>query len=868
MRFKSALILLLIIQVIASAQTRSSADSALRVTVVDPAGAAILGASVKINLGGAVLISQTNERGEALFSALTPGGWDLHVEAAGFEPIDKKDITVRSGMKHVDVKMSIARVNEAVVVSEDKLEKKTDLRGDAFSTILTQEQIAALPDDPDEMEQTLRRIGGPGASIRVNGFRGGKLPPKSRIREIRFRMNAYSADNHEPGFGSIDITTKPGIDTWHGTFGSAFRDGLFNARNALAPTRGDEQLRRFNFDLNGPIWKNHTSLFLAAESAQAFDSKTIVAALPGGPFNDIVARPSRTLNLSARIEHVLTKTHTLRAEYQRNAIRLDNLGVGDFDLPDRAFMTDQAEHVLRLADTGMISKRLVNELRFQTIWRTFNESSASNAPATEVLNAFNSGGAQVQAANRTRESELVDNVDFVFGKHQMRAGLSFEQTGNRSLDLRNFGGTFVFSSLAAFQAGAPTTYSRRAGEPAVAYGQYQAGWYWQDDIRLKKNLSVSLGLRQEIQNHIADGNNLAPRLAIAWTPARSGNTTIRAGAGIFYNWFGADVYEQTLRVNGITQRDIVVRNPGFPDPFDGGTETVLPASRIQRDPAMTLPYIEQASVQVERELGKRIRLRTDYFYQRGVHQLRGHNINAPPAGQGRPDPAAGNIVQIESSANTSAHMFGIGLNHFSKRLQFLVNYRLSKGTDEADGPTSLPANNFDLQSERGPSLQDVRHQFFSMMSGNPLGAFRIGAMVFYRSGSPYNITTGFDDNGDTVSNDRPDGIGRNSARGTSQWDVSTRLSWSVGFGKRKESGAGGPRAVLVRINNPGDALGGLPSGAGEGKRFVTEYYIQAYNLLNHSNFNTFSGVETSPFFGRPTAALPGRRLEMGMRFNF
>src|SRR5207253_5520232 len=117
-----------------------------------------------------------------------------------------------------------------------------------------------------------------------------------------------------------------------------------------------------------PLWRNHTSLFLSADGNSAYESKTIVAALPDGNFSDVIRRPSKTLNLSARIEQILTKTHTLRAEYQRNANRLDNLGVGDFDLPERAYTNDAAEHILRFADTGTIGKRLVNEVRFQTRW--------------------------------------------------------------------------------------------------------------------------------------------------------------------------------------------------------------------------------------------------------------------------------------------------------------------------------------------------------------------------------------------------------------------------------------------------------------------------------------------------------------------
>jgi len=52
------------------------------------------------------------------------------------------------------------------------------------------------------------------------------------------------------------------------------------------------------------------------------------------------------------------------------------------------------------------------------------------------------------------------------------------------------------------------------------------------------------------------------------------------------------------------------------------------------------------------------------------------------------------------------------------------------------------------------------------------------------------------------------------------------------------------------------------------KRFRTEFFIQASNILNHANQVGFSGVQTSPFFGQATAALPGRRIETGTRFSF
>jgi hypothetical protein len=849
---------------------RASAESSLRVVVLDQSGAVLPAATVQIKTEtGGPREARTNERGEASFNRLKPGEYLIHVEAPGFEPHDIQALAVKQGGNQVEIRLNVAGVKEELAVKESERERSTDPRGNAFSTILTPAQIAELPDDPDEFENALRQMAGPGAPFRVNGFRGGKLPPKSQIREIRFRTNPYSADMHESNFMSVDIFTKPGVDTWHGSIGFGFRDESLNARNAFAPFRGPEQFRRSTFSLDGPIWRNHTSLFLSADGLSAYDSKTIVAALPDGSFTAQSRRPQRMLNLNARAEHALTKTHTLHAEYQRNALRQDNLGVGDFDLFDRAYSSNGVENIMRIADSGALSKRLVNEFRFQARWDSTDRNSTSNEPATLVLNAFNSGGAGLAGGRETREFEIADNLDFVVGKHSMRTGLLIEQGHYNSDEFNNSNGTFTFASLDDFRAGRPTTFTQRIGDPLVGYSQFQMGWYFLDDYRIRKNLSLSLGVRHEFQTHVSDSNNFAPRIAVSWSPFKDGKTTFRAGGGIFYDWYAASAFEQTLRVDGIRQQDLVIQNPGFPNPLTGGTQLLLPPSRIVGSKDLVMPYVEQFSLGMQRQLGKFSFLMVNYSRQRGVHQLRGHNINAPLADGIRPDPDSGNVNQIESTANSTTQALMVNLNFVNpeKHYFFAANYVLSKAINESDGPLSLPANNFDLFAERGPAPGDSRHRLFAIGNFSLPWHFRMSGIFHVRSSLPYNITTGFDDNHDTVSNDRPTGVGRNSARGAAEWDLSTRLGWGFGFGKPGER-SGGPVVKTVKINNRDDALGGLGSNGDVNKRYKVDFYVQAFNIFNHVNLTNFSGVETSPFFGRATAALQGRRIESGVRFSF
>jgi hypothetical protein len=852
-------------------QQRGATEATLKLTVVDANGAAIPLARVSVRTAeGAEQKGQTNQQGEVSFTRLSRGAAQVQVEAAGFESRTLLDLKLSAGSNRAEVQLDVASIKEDVSIERDEQEKNTDPRGNAFSSVLGAEQIAALPDDPEEFENAINQMAGPGATIRVNGFRGGRLPPKSQIREIRFRRNPFAAEFHERGFVSVDVYTKPGINDWHGSFGFGFRDEAISARPVFAPRRGPEQMRRFNFTLDGPLWKNHTSLFLSADGASTYDSKTVVAALPEGRLDEVTIRPTRKLNFSARVEHALDKTHALRFEYQRNAGRQDNLGVGDFDLPDRAYTLDQAEHILRLSESGVFAKRFLNEARAQLSLTRRGTLPLSDAPTVQVLNAFTSGGAQTVGNRRASELEVADNLDFSLGQHSMRAGLLFEAGRYRSDEMTNSNGIFTFASLDAFRMGRPTTFSRRTGDPSLSFNRYQFAWYWQDDFRVRKNLLLSFGLRQEFQSQLSDGQNLAPRFGLTWSPDKAGTVTVRAGAGLFYDWFDAGTYEQTLRVNGQRQSDLVVLNPGFPNPFSAGAAILLPPGRIQSDPFMRMPSVAMASIGVETRLFKKFRLDTNYRFERGWHLLRGRNINAPLPGFGRPSPAEGNIIQIESSASSTTHrmMLHLAPQALSSKLFWTVMYMYSSVTSDTDGPLSLPADNYNLRAERGPAPMDLRYYFAAFLNRQLFKGLAFGLNFTANSALPYNVTTGFDNNGDSLSNDRPAGVSRNSARGASRWDLSTRLSWGFNFGGERKGDAA-PQQVTVRIGpGGGDNSGIFTPPTLSNQKYRMEFYAQAFNLFNHANLVNFSGVQTSPFFGHATAALPGRRVETGVRFSF
>jgi Carboxypeptidase regulatory-like domain len=855
---------------------QTARDAALRITVSDQTGAVIVNARVTIQptepAGEAVEIA-TDDRGEAVLATLVPGRYSVRAAFPGFESRQLDDLRLRAGSNtRRELKLSIAKVAEDVVVGQDPRERALDPRGNSFGNLLTREQIEALPDDPDDMEATLKEMGGPGATIRVDGFRGGRLPPKSQIQSIRFRRDLFAAENHGGGLVFVDIVTRPGGGPFRGSVDFTFRDEAMNARNAFAPRQAPEQQQNGTFTMSGTLLKDRTGFSFTSNGVNAYDSKTLNAALPDRNVAGSVRRPADRANFSARVDHALTKSHTLRASYQRNGTSSSNLGVGDYDLPARAYSRDTTEDVFRVSQSGPVARSFFNETRFQVRHQTSESSSLTDAPTLQVLDAFTSGGAQIEGGRRGTDIELATDLDYAKGRHSARAGLLLEAGRYRSDDARNMGGTFTFASLAAYEAGRPTTFTERSGNPLVEYSHAQFGGYVQDDFRAARSLSMSFGLRYEVQTHTDDYLNFAPRVGTTWSPLKSGKTTLRGGAGIFYDWYDSQLYEQTLRVDGIRQTDLVVQNPGFPDPLAGGDVVVLPSSRYLQAANLTLPRTFRTNVGVEQVIGKYGRVNVGYSFARGSDLFRGRNINAPLADGSRPDPTWGNVTQIESTARSQGHFVntGFNLNLPWHRTFLFVNYTLAKAMNDTDGGFSLPVDSFDPAAEWGPTLNDVRHRLSGMFNMNLWKGFKVATNFNGSSAPPYNITTGRDDNNDTVSNDRPAGVGRNAARASDRWDLGARLSYTFGFGQRPGAdGAGGPQIMVIRAGGGGGdtPMGGFSGGADD-KRWRVELYVAGTNILNHTNLLGYSGVMTSPFFSDPTSAGPARKIELGARFGF
>src|SRR6185436_3922153 len=296
-----------VLAVTAAAQAQSSKSDAqsskLVVTVADPSGGVIPGATVTVTpqdapakVGApAIPPAITSAAGVATVDGLAPGRYIITAEFSGFETVILKDFRVRAGENKRGVVLPLKKVAEEVVVGRDKQTAGLDPRGNAFSTVLTREQIAALPDDPDEMEAALKAMAPPGSIMRIDGFTGGKLPPKSQIRSVRLpRMDMMAAQNHGGLNGAmfIDIMTQPGLGSFRGSTDFTFRDDALNSRNPFAETKGDESLRQGGLSLSGPIKANKSSYSITFNGGADYTTSNLLAKTLDGTISEPVRLPS------------------------------------------------------------------------------------------------------------------------------------------------------------------------------------------------------------------------------------------------------------------------------------------------------------------------------------------------------------------------------------------------------------------------------------------------------------------------------------------------------------------------------------------------------------------------------------------------
>jgi hypothetical protein len=840
-RLLAVVVFLLTVITVAQAQSKGS----LRGIVEDDSGAAIPRAEVALKSGNNTEIARTvsNDMGEFVFNGLATGEYTLRAQAPNFKAAEAK-AAVAPGVEQLwHVRLKVASVTQEITVTASD---PVSMDGNMSSVEVNHDLLKSLPvkdDNPLAAAQMFldpAANGAEGTKIVVDGVEGGDLDvPSSSVKSVAVNKNPYSAEFGRPGKGRIDVVTRPGSMTRvHHHLVMTFRNSALDATNAFANTKPDMSRSFWEGDINGPLFARKGSFYLGGDYLNDDQNSVIHAITPSGTFNQNLDAPEHSGRLLGRVDYQLNQLHMLSLRYSFSRDSLDNRNTGPFDLPQRAYDEVGQRQELRLSETALFSVNFSNEVRFAYKKRDTQFTPVSSLPARIVLGAFNSGGAQLNQNQDEQIFELQNLSTWVRGKNTLRFGATAKRHDVDLTDTSNFGGTFTYSDLAAFTANQPFLFTINQGNPKAAFAQIEYSYFVQDEMRLRPDLTVLLGIRHELQQYLHDYNNVAPRASISYSPGHSG-FVLRAGGGIFYDRRSWTMGQKALLYDSNHVRNIVVENPVLP--LSPAVLASAPPSTVTIAPGMVAPYQIQGSVGLDKQIGKKSSLSVEYTTLRGLKLFRMRDVNAPPPGTGlRPSSAFVKLDQFESTGSSRSNAVAITYRTaFANRFELLSQYTWSRSYDNTSGMFYLPADNFNLGPEWGRSDYDRRHRLsLAGIFQLPYG-FKFGTITAIGSPIPFNITTGSDANRDGVANDRPAGVLRNTGNGPMYANVDIRLSKRFVLGSHREHGT----------------------------KYL-EMRIDAFNALNQVNATNYIGVLSSPLFGQANSALPARQIQLSMKSSF
>jgi hypothetical protein len=822
-------------------------------TVHDPSDAAIVGAEVAALGPDGILVfrTTTDGRGVFRFDKLSPGDYQLDVQKQGFRET-KITVSIRTkphSPLRIVLPISVADQEVTVQANESAARVSTDIAQNQNTNTVDRAALDRVPVFDQDYVTTLSRflddsaIGTNGVTLVVNGVEAnGPGVTASAIKEVKINENPYSALFSRPGRARLEITTKGGTPDFHGSINFMFRDSVFDARNAFATVKPPEQRRYYEGSLTGPFGHSKKTTFMLSLDRDEDDQQAFVLAEGvNGTINENVPNPMHHFFGSGRVFHHLENGDQFWIGYSYEKKTIKNQGVGGTVLPEAGTDSLMQEHEINVSYLHLVSPRWLNELRFLVGHYDIPTRSLNSNPQIIVSGAFTGGGAQANSRRTEYHFDGTDMVSHVSRKHQLKFGIDVPDISRRGMDdFTNTAGTYTFESLAAYESGQPSTYLVQHGQGHLVFVEKILSGFIEDNIRVRPNFSVSLGMRYYWQNYFHDDpNNFAPRVGFAYAPSTNSKTVIRGGAGVFYDRTGPRPIADLLHFNGVNLLRFIVDDPTYPVTPD--SLVGIPTSLVVLDGGARIPYTVQYSFGIERQVSQNSTLSATYVGSRGIDLFRSVDANAPPPPNylTRPNPNFGQEREIQSKGYQKNNALELTLrSRGSKYFNGQVQYTLNKTYNNTSGITYLPGNSYDPGADWARSDNDRRHKFDLLGSAQPTRFFTLGLALSLYSDKPVNVTTGADNNRDGITNDRPVGLPRNTLHGPGFVNLDLNIAHDFVLSKsRKEA-----PTLTVSLNS--------------------------FNVLNHKNDITYVGVVTSPFFGRAVQAQPPRRMQLDLQFKF
>lgn len=522
------------------------------------------------------------------------------------------------------------------------------------------------------------------------------------------------------------------------------------------------------------------------------------------PFANYVSSPTqrdRNDLFDVRIDHQLSNASQLTGRYSFN----DRLLFEPFSGPNFSQIPGYGNNVprrgqnLMLGETHIFSSAFINDVRLafsrtasqvnqENQGRNINQQVGMTSLATRprdfglsfiTLTGYSPIGDEYNNPqfSVTNVFQLLDTATWSHGQHLFKFGADIrkaQQNAFRDVQSRGFLTFSAFrlddngrpipaitgNALADLLLGAPIFTGGAKVDNPQALRTESYNFFINDGWRIRRNLTLSLGLRYEFNSpavdahdranvydlstrtltavgtgnvpragYAADKNNFGPRLGLAWTVTP--NTVVRGGYGVYYDqspmsygeglYFNAPYFNLNLYFP-LQQLPLLVN-----DPFPANFPVALPqsANAFQRD--LRTAYVQHWNLGVQRQLGTSRVFELSYVGSKGTKLIAARDINQPRPGPKlpnplitylRPDPRYEDITYQESSANSNYHSLQASFQQrLTDGLSVLSSYAWSKSIDNASGlftsagDPNFPQDSLNLRAERGRSAFDLRHRF-------------------------------------------------------------------------------------------------------------------------------------------------------------
>jgi hypothetical protein len=783
------------------------------------------------------------------------------------------------------------------------------------------------------------------------------------VAEFRVNSAVYTAESGAGGGGQINVVSKAGSNAFHGSGFEFFRNDKMNARGPFGPaTLPAFQMNQFGGNLGGPIVKNKSFFFANYEAIRQTTSNNPLGYVPSASFKQrvLAASPALAPIMNAYPAGTTPTTNpdieTLRPVLT-NTIREDS-GMFRFDqrFSDNTtmFVRYNNDDLLKLTPNAMganqrlairpsnlvlqllhiFSPMLINETKVGMNRSGYHNGNVGPAPVTVTGTNLSTGLSFDQLTGNTLDIEIgttwnyVDNLTIMRGRHTWKLGAEVRRIwlNNSSTALPVTTYTYTSSQNLLNNVADSIGLNLALG----VGGNRRTFWmgFAQDEIKARPNLSLTLGVRYEFYSvmhevlgrsavfdvegcggqcpagtpyYSPDRNNFAPRVGLAWAPARfKGKTTIRAGFGVYYganqNDDFSDPHEATAARYALSSADVKnlgVANLSFP---------ITPFLSLMKDQGLSPKtidrnrhdlYYENWDFDIQQQLPRSFLFQVAYTGSEGHGLFFSRSVNRidPVTGK-RPLAAFGQFGKKSNDANNNYNALQVSATRpFTHGFLWQTRYAWSHGI--ADGSNGageqIAVENAACRAcDRSSTTYDVRHNLslngvyqlpfgtgrrflHSGLAGRLIGGWDLSGLASARTGLPVNITVSrsaanmLDGN---ASNQRPDlvpGVSMIPAGGQTitQW-------WNIAaFAVPAKNTWGTAGRFLGRAPGYYEMDAALEKKFSIREHSSANFRAEAFNLLNHHIWGSPAAAVTTPAtFGRVTSSSNPRKLQVMFRLDF